>query len=79
MKSAGFVFYPWKVIGMGDLFLLLALDYGKLRQLEAPVLFEGEVDSLGQRQLHRSIALSARGSMWAKLQQRTDNDEDESG
>src|SRR5215469_11427515 len=46
MESSGLVIYPRKIIGSRDLFLLLAIDYGKLRQLEASVLFEGEIDSL---------------------------------
>src|SRR5262249_10989127 len=46
MESSGLVVYVRKIIGTCDLFLLLAVDYRKLRHLEASVLFEGEIDGL---------------------------------
>jgi hypothetical protein len=49
MESSGLVLDVRKIVGMSDRFLLLVLDYSQLRQLDASILPEGEIDSLLQR------------------------------
>jgi hypothetical protein len=49
MESGGLILDVRKIVGMSDRFLLLVLNYSELRQLDASILPEGEIDGPLQR------------------------------
>jgi hypothetical protein len=48
MESGGLVLDVRKIVGMSDRFLLLVANDSELRQLDASILPEGEIDGLLQ-------------------------------